>query len=96
MDVQPGGQAVGVQWWIQVLGEGGGGGGGRGHGWWVWLLVSGLIRKAVGGAVGFWPDTKNGGRGGGYHRILGGPGYCTVVEFMRTGINRQRVQLLLL
>ena len=50
------------------------------------LSVSGPIRKGGGGgggggAVGFWPDTKSGGRS---------PGYSTVVEFMRTGINRQR------
>ena len=45
-------------------------------------------------AVGFWPDTKSGGGGGGgggeYDRVSGGPGYSTVVEFIRTGINRQR------
>ena len=28
--------------------------------------------------------------GGGYDRISGRPGYSTVVEFMRAGINRQR------
>ena len=27
---------------------------------------------------------------GGYGRVSGRPGYSTVVEFMRTGINRQR------
>ena len=51
-----------------------------------------------GGAVGFWPDTKSrgrgggggGGGGGGYGRVSGSPGYSTVVEFMRTDINRQR------
>ena len=50
-----------------------------------------------GGAVGFWPKTKSGGwgavgrragggGGGGYDRISGGPGYSTVVEFMRADI----------
>ena len=59
-----------------------------------------------GGAVGFWPKTKSGGGGGGccwflaryegrggggeYDRVSGGPGYSTVVEFMRADINRQR------
>ena len=34
---------------------------------------------------------KSGGRGGGgYDCVSGAPGYSTVVEFMRTGINRQR------
>ena len=41
-----------------------------------------------GGAVGFWPDTKGGG--GEYDRVSGGPGYSTVIEFMRADINRQR------
>ena len=27
---------------------------------------------------------------GGYDRVSGGPGYSTVVEFMRADINRQR------
>ena len=57
-----------------------------------------------GGAVGFWPKTKSGGGGGvllvsgpirragggKYDRVSGGPGYSTVVEFMRADINRQR------
>ena len=58
-----------------------------------------------GGAVRFWPKTKSGGGGGGccwflaryegrgggeYDRVSGGPGYSTVVEFMRADINRQR------
>ena len=30
------------------------------------------------------------GRGGEYDRVSGGPGYSTVVEFMRADINRQR------
>ena len=57
--------------------RGGGGGtdGGCGWGW---------------GAVGFWPDTKSGGGGGGeYDRVSGSPGYSTVIEFMRADINRQ-------
>ena len=33
---------------------------------------------------------RGGGGGGGYDRVSGGPGYSTVVEFMRTDINRQR------
>ena len=64
---------------------GGVGGGGGGYG---------PKRTAGGGrgglAVGFWPDTKSGGGGGGYVRVSGGPGYSTVVEFMRADINRQR------
>ena len=78
--------------------ERGGGGGGGGV-----LSVYGPIRgaggggavgfwpktKSGGGAVGFWPDTKGGG-GGKYDRVSGGPGYSTVVEFMRADINRQR------
>ena len=55
----------------------------RKAGWGVGVLsVSGLIRKVWGGG--------GGGGGGGYDRVSGGPGYSTVVEFMRTGINRQR------
>ena len=40
----------------------------------------------------FWPDMKDGGGGGVgvYDRVSGGPGYSTVVEFMRADINRQR------
>ena len=52
------------------------------------LSASGPIRRAGGG----------GGGGGGYGRVSGSPGYSTVVEFMRTDINRQRklsTQLLL-
>ena len=41
------------------------------------LSVSCPIRKAEGGG------------GGRYDRVLGGPGYSTVVEFLRAGINRQ-------
>ena len=46
-------------------------------------------------SVEFCPDTKSGGGGGGgggrwYDRVSGGPGYSTVVQFMCTGINRQR------
>ena len=48
-----------------------------------------------GGALGFWPKTKSGGGGGGggggsMIAYRGGPGYSTVVEFMRADINRQR------
>ena len=62
----------------------GGGGGGE---------VSGPMRKAGGGGGGggvLSADTKSGGGGGGDDRVSGSPGYSTVVEFMRTGINRQR------
>ena len=60
----------------------------------LWPDNSGPKRRAGGGgggggAVGFWPDTKGGG-GGKYDRVSGGPGYSTVVEFMRADINRQR------
>ena len=67
--------------------RGGGGGGvlsdsgpkrraGEGGGGGV-LSVSGPIRRAGGG-------------GGEYDRVSGGPGYSTVVQFMRADINRQR------
>ena len=36
-------------------------------------------------------EGRGGGGGGGeYGRVSGGPGYSTVVEFMRADINRQR------
>ena len=78
-----GGGAVGL--WPDTRSGGGGGGG--------VLSDSGPKRRAGGGgggggAVGFWPDTKGGG--GEYDRVSGGPGYSTVVEFMRADINRQR------
>ena len=66
-----------------IRGAGGGGGGGA-VGFWPKTKSGG-----GGGAVGFWPDTKGGGRGE-YDRVSGGPGYSTVVEFMRADINRQR------
>ena len=63
--------------------------GGEGHEWWV-----GLGWGGGGGAVGFWPDTKSGGGGGKEGAVLshiGGPRIqYSIVEFMRTGINRQR------
>ena len=77
-----GGGAVGL--WPDTRSGGGGGG---------VLSDSGPKRRAGGGggggAVGFWPHTKGGGRGE-YDRVSGGPGYSTVVEFMRADINRQR------
>ena len=49
----------------------------------------GVAGGAVGSASG--PIRKaGGGGGGGYDRVSGGPGYSTVVEFMRADINRQR------
>ena len=71
---------------------------GVGVGWGGVGSASGPIRKAGGGgggggggvAVGFWPEGGGGGGGGGYDRVSGGPGYSTVVEFMRADINRQR------
>ena len=50
------------------------------------------IQGEGGGAIGFWPDTRNGegGGGGGYDRVSRSPGNSTVVKFMRAGINRQR------
>ena len=83
---------------------GGGGGGGGAFGLWP-DTRSGGGGGGGGGAVGFWPKTKSGGGGGGgccrflaryeerggeYDRVSGGPGYSTVVEFMRADINRQR------
>ena len=35
-------------------------------------------------------EGPGGGGGGEYDRVSGGPGYSTVVEFMRADINRQR------
>ena len=76
-----GGGAVGL--WPDTR-SGGGGGGGGAVGFWP------KTKSGGGGcAVGFWPDTKGGGRGE-YDRVSGGPGYSTVVEFMRADINRQR------
>ena len=63
-------------------GRGGGGGGG--------VAVGFRPDKKSGGAVGLsvsGPIRKVGG-GGGYDCVSGGPGYSTVVDFMRTGINR--------
>ena len=68
------------------------GGWGVGHGWWAGLGADAVALARCekrggggkGGAVGFWSDTKSGGGGGGYDRVSGSPGYCTVVEFMRT------------
>ena len=37
-----------------------------------------------------WAGGGGGGGAGGYDRVSRSPGYSTVVEFMRTGINRQR------
>ena len=56
-----------------------------------WFLAHGT--KTGGGGVllvSVWPCTKTGGGGGGYDPVSGGLGYCTVVEVMCTGINRQR------
>ena len=66
--------------------RGGGGGGGV-------LSDSGPKRRAGGGGVLLvsGPIRRAGGGGGGeYDRVSGGPGYSTVVEFMRADINRQR------
>ena len=74
----------GVGFWPDTKSGGGGGG---------VLSVYGPIRRAGGGgggALGFWPKTKSGGGGGGMIAYRGGPGYSTVVEFMRADINRQR------
>ena len=79
-----GGGAVGL--WPDT--RSGGGGGGGAVGFWP-KTKSGGGGGGGGGAVGFWPHTKGGGRGE-YDRVSGGPGYSTVVEFMRADINRQR------
>ena len=80
----------GVGFWPDTKSGGGGGGGGavglwpdtktKGGGGGGMLSVSGPKRRA---GVG-------GGGGGKYDRVSGGPGYSTVVEFMRADINRQR------
>ena len=75
---------LGVGW--GRLQRGGGGGGAVGF----WLKTKSGGREGGGGPLGFWPDTKSGGGRGGYDRVSGGPGYSTVVEFMRADINRQR------
>ena len=48
------------------------------------LSVSGPKRRAGGGVLSV--EGRGGGGGGGYDRISGGPGYSTVVEFMRADI----------
>ena len=63
--------------------SGGGGGGGGGV-----LSVYGPIRKA--GVLFVSGPKRRAGEGGEYDRVSGGPGYSTVVEFMRADINRQR------
>ena len=77
-----GGGAVGL--WPDTRSGGGGGG---------VLSDSGPKRRAGGGGGGgcCWFLARYEGRGGGkYDRVSGGPGYSTVVEFMRADINRQR------
>ena len=77
-----GGGAVGL--WPDTRSGGGGGGGGV-------LSDSGPKRRAGGGGGCCWFLARYEGRGGGkYDRVSGGPGYSTVVEFMRADINRQR------
>ena len=86
-DMKSGGGGGGVlSVYGPIRGAGGGGGGGGAVGFWPKtksgggvLSVSGPIRRAGGG-----------GGGGEYGRVSGGPGYSTVVEFMRADINRQR------
>ena len=83
-------------------GGGGGGGGARmvgvaGGGVEGWGSASGPIRKAGGcyrllARYGKWGGGGGGGGGGGYDRVSGSPGYSTVVQFMRAGINRQPAQ----
>ena len=78
-----GGGAVGL-WPDKRSGGGGGGGGGV-------LSDSGPKRRPWGGGGGCcWFLARYEGRGGEYDRVSGGPGYSTVVEFMRADINRQR------
>ena len=101
-----GGTDGGCGWgWGRLLARyekrGGGGGGAVG----LWPDTRSGGGGGGGGAVGFWPKTKSGGGvlsvsgpirraggggGGEYGRVSGGPGYSTVVEFMRADINRQR------
>ena len=99
-----GGGAVGL--WPDTRSGGGGGGGGGAVGLWPdtrsgggggggVLSDSGPKRRAGGGGGGgggcCWFLARYEGRGGGkYDRVSGGPGYSTVVEFMRADINRQR------
>ena len=81
-DTKSGGGVLSVYGPIRGAGGGGGGGGGccrilaqnEERGGGGVLSVSGPIRRA----------------GGQYDRVSGGPGYSTVVEFMRADINRQR------
>ena len=80
-----GGGAVGLWPDTRSGGEGGGGGGGG------VLSDSGPKRRAGGGGGGCCRFlARYEGRGGEYDRVSGGPGYSTVVEFMRADINRQR------
>ena len=63
--------------------KGGGGGGGCAR-----FLAQNEERGRGGGCCRFLARYE--GRGGEYDRVSGGPGYSTVVEFMRADINRQR------
>ena len=85
-----------------IRGAGGGGGGvlsvygpirraGGGGGGCCRILAQNEERGGGGGGGCCWFLARYEGRGGGkYDRVSGGPGYSTVVEFMRADINRQR------
>ena len=87
----------GVGFWPHTKSGGGGGvlsvyGPIRGAGGGGVLSDSGPKRRA-GGGVGccrFLARYEGRGGGGEYGRVSGGPGYSTVVEFVRADINRQR------
>ena len=69
---------------------GGGGGGTDGGCGWGWgRLLARYEKQGGGGGVlsVSGPIRRTGG--GEYDRVSGGPGYSTVVEFMRADINRQ-------
>ena len=85
-DTRSGGGGGGV---LSVYGpiRGAGGGGGGAVGFWPKTKSGG----GGGGGGCCWFLARYEGRGGGkYDRVSGGPGYSTVVEFMRADINRQR------
>ena len=93
-----GGGAVGL--WPDTRSGGGGGGvlsvygpirgAGGGGGGCCRILAQNEERGGGGGGC-CWFLARYEGRGGGkYDRVSGGPGYSTVVEFMRADINRQR------
>ena len=74
----------GVGFWPDTKSGGGGGGGG------CCRFMARYEERGGGGCCRFLARYEGRGGGGEYDRVSGGPGYSTVVEFMRADINRQR------